>query len=369
MSKITFNTYVVKQALTAMKPLLKTKIDNIQKALKLEVSNGQAKVSCFNFEALALCRFNVNTMETIEPTLIPFDSFFTAVTNSGETFTLSFEEEKVKFKAINFSLKINTYQPTEYCDAPPEFYDENISTDTKIELNKEVSSWLTKAASMASSDITKGILTCVKIDKESIVSTDSYRLFYVDFNYQLTDTPVLIPAEFIKSLPLATQTGESYLYFKDEESNVIGYQGSTYDMDIFYSSRILSGSYPNTYNLIPDKSTDKVIFDIPSMINQLKLQRSLYEKSHVTLLIDKEGIELTFEGQELEGNFKVEVEDFAREEYSITLSSQFLEQACTLVNQRSACLTLHGNGLSPILIEEVGDSYHYRILIMPIRLT
>ncbi|HEY6011806.1 MAG TPA: DNA polymerase III subunit beta [Nitrospirota bacterium] len=132
-------------------------------------------------------------------------------------------------------------------------------------------------------------------------------------------------------------------------------------------SKLIDGNYPNYLQVVPAKSTKKVIVSKDVFTHAVKRVSILSkEKTNaVKLQLEKDRLILSTNNPEVgEANEELGV-DYKGEAISIGFNSRYLMDVLTAMERQNIALEL-SDALSPCLITEEGDE-HYKCVVMPMR--
>ncbi len=132
-------------------------------------------------------------------------------------------------------------------------------------------------------------------------------------------------------------------------------------------SKLIDGNYPNYQQVVPAKSTKKVVVSKDVFSHAVKRVSILSkEKTNaVKVQLEKDKLVLSTNNPEVgEANEELTV-DYQGEEITIGFNSRYLMDVLTAMDRANITLEL-SDALSPCLITEEGDD-HYKCVVMPMR--
>lgn len=216
---------------------------------------------------------------------------------------------------------------------------------------------------------TRPLLTGINfiISKNSLelLATDSYRLArkYVNIDHNIdNDVNIVIPGrnliELTKMLDDDEENMELHLF-----SNKVLFK---YKNTIFLS-RLLSGTYPTTSNIIPKDFNIELecsFNDLFNMIDRASLLTSDREKNTIKLSLRKNELMISSNSPEI-GKVEEKMEINSDKEINIAFSSKFMLDAIKSFNRDKILLCMN-NDSSPIVIKSTEDESLIQ-LVLPIK--
>ena len=198
-----------------------------------------------------------------------------------------------------------------------------------------------------------------------VLATDSYRLArkYVEIDKDIeNEVNIVIPGknllELTKMLDDDTASLEMHLF-----SNKILFKYK----NIVFLSRLLSGTYPTTSNIIPKDFNIELecsFDDLFNMIDRASLLTSDREKNTVKLSLTKEELMISSNSPEI-GRVEEKMNITSDKEINISFSSKFMLDAIKSFNKEKVILCMN-NDSSPIVIKSNEDNSLVQ-LVLPIK--
>ena len=198
-----------------------------------------------------------------------------------------------------------------------------------------------------------------------VLATDSYRLArkYVEIDKDIeNEVNIVIPGknllELTKMLDDDTASLEMHLF-----SNKILFKYK----NIVFLSRLLSGTYPTTSNIIPKDFNIELecsFDDLFNMIDRASLLTSDREKNTVKLSLTKEELMISSNSPEI-GRVEEKMNITSDKEINISFSSKFMLDAIKSFNKEKVVLCMN-NDSSPIVIRSNEDNSLVQ-LVLPIK--
>lgn len=264
----------------------------------------------------------------------------------------------------NTEFNLNGVNPNEF---PNLDLDE---TKEPIIINNEVFKGIINQTVFATSQSeTRPLLTGINFrisgNELEVLATDSYRLArkLVKIDHEIdNDVNIVIPGknlvELTKMLDDDKANVEIHLF-----SNKVLFK---YDNMVFLS-RLLSGTYPTTSNIIPKDFNIELecsFDDLFNMIDRASLLTSDREKNTIKLSLNKNELMISSNSPEI-GKVEEKIEVESDKEINISFSSKFMLDAIKSFNKEKIILCMN-NDSSPIVIKNSEDTSLVQ-LVLPIK--
>ena len=271
-----------------------------------------------------------------------------------------FDDYKVMIYTENSEFSLNGIDIMEY----PQI-DLTLSSDVISLPVNELKNMIAQTNYATSMDESRVVLTGVniKVDDKLLEcsATDSYRLALKRIN--LSDSfgklvDIIIPSknlgELFKILP-SDFDGYVNMYIYNSKI-VFGFE------NIIFQSRLISGNYPNTKNLIPNDS----LFDLKVNRSEFynMVDRASIDNNIITLEINNNLLKITSMSLEI-GKVEEKMNVNCSENIRISFSSKYMMEALAKIKGDEVILTFVGE-VKPILLKEANDDSLIS-LILPIR--
>ena len=222
------------------------------------------------------------------------------------------------------------------------------------------------AFSAAMSDIKPEISSVYMVaEKNSLVfaATDSFRL--AEKKEVLHNTaefsPVIVPYKNINEIAKVVESMEGDLKVMIGE-NQISFTGS----NVYITSRIISGSFPDYKQIIPKGFSTEAVVLKQDILNVLKSANIFSDKfNQITFVVSpsKKKMECLSKNTDV-GEFSGEIDAaLTGDEVSISVNQRYFMDCLALIPQDSICIGLNG-GNRPIVIRGVSDG-SFTYLLMP----
>ena len=265
---------------------------------------------------------------------------------------------KLIISTNNTEFNLNGINPNEFPNLDLDETKEPIII--KVGMFKEI---INQTAFAISQSETRPLLTGINFkfsdNKLDVIATDSYRL--IDHNIG-NDVNMVIPGknllELIKMLDDENEVVEMHLF-----SNKVLFKYK----NLVFLSRLLSGSYPASSNVIPNEFNIEFecsFADLFNMIDRASLLTSDREKNTIKLSISKNELMISSNSPEI-GKVEEKMSINYDKEISISFSSKFMLDAIKSFNRDKITLCMN-NDSSPIIIKNNEDNTLTQ-LVLPIK--
>lgn len=271
---------------------------------------------------------------------------------------------KMIISTDNTEFNLNGINPKEFPNLDLDVTKEPIIINTGI-----FKDFINQTVFAISQSETRPLLTGInfRINNQDleVLATDSYRLarkiVKIDHNIE-NDVNIVIPGknliELTKMLDDDNSTLELHLF-----SNKVLFK---YD-NIVFLSRLLSGTYPTTSNIIPKDFNIELecsFNDLFNMIDRASLLTSDREKNTIKLSLNKNELMISSNSPEI-GRVEEKISVNSDKEIDIAFSSKFMLDAIKSFNKDSVTLCMN-NDSSPIVIKNKEDDSLIQ-LVLPIK--
>jgi DNA polymerase-3 subunit beta len=285
----------------------------------------------------------------------------------SETIYMDLDKDKwqMEIKCLNSLFKINGYDPDEFPNLP------QVEESARFNLpGAKFKTMLQKVRISTSKDETQpaltGALFVVKPEEVRMVSTNTYRLSYVDspLKTEVEDNiEVILPGSTLQELNNLLEDGGSVEIIVD--SNYARFQFA----GIVLISRLIEGKFPNYELVIPDEFNSKFSADLSQLHSAVK-RASLIAK------LDANIISISADDGVLDINSSEGSSGYAHEEVKIDLSGPdqkinidagYLIDVLKVLSEEEINIEMIGP-LNPLVVkDESEDGGKFIYLIMPVR--
>lgn len=271
---------------------------------------------------------------------------------------------KLIISTDNTEFNLNGVNPNEY---PNLDLDE---TKEPIVINTEVFKEMINQTVFATSPSeTRPLLTGINFrisgNELEVLATDSYRLArkLVTIDHEIeNDVNIVIPGKNLVELSKMLDDDDSTLEIHLFSNKVLFKYGN-----MVFLSRLLSGTYPTTSNIIPKDFNIELecsFDDLFNMIDRASLLTSDREKNTIKLSLNKNELMISSNSPEI-GKVEEKITVESDKEINISFSSKFMLDAIKSFNKDKIIICMN-NDSSPIVIKNSEDTSLVQ-LVLPIK--
>lgn len=271
---------------------------------------------------------------------------------------------KLIISTDNTEFNLNGVNPNEY---PNLDLDE---TKEPIVINTEVFKEMINQTVFATSPSeTRPLLTGINFrisgNELEVLATDSYRLArkLVSIDHEVeNDVNIVIPGKNLVELSKMLDDEDSTLEIHLFSNKVLFKYGN-----MVFLSRLLSGTYPTTSNIIPKDFNIELecsFDDLFNMIDRASLLTSDREKNTIKLSLNKNELMISSNSPEI-GKVEEKITVESDKEINISFSSKFMLDAIKSFNKDKIIICMN-NDSSPIVIKNSEDTSLVQ-LVLPIK--
>lgn len=264
----------------------------------------------------------------------------------------------------NTEFNLNGVNPNEF---PNLDLDE---TKEPIVINTEVFKEMINQTVFATSPSeTRPLLTGINFrisgSELEVLATDSYRLArkLVTIDHEIeNDVNIVIPGKNLVELSKMLDDEDSTLEIHLFSNKVLFKYGN-----MVFLSRLLSGTYPTTSNIIPKDFNIELecsFDDLFNMIDRASLLTSDREKNTIKLSLNKNELMISSNSPEI-GKVEEKITVESDKEINISFSSKFMLDAIKSFNKEKIIICMN-NDSSPIVIKNSEDTSLVQ-LVLPIK--
>ena len=271
---------------------------------------------------------------------------------------------KLIISTDNTEFNLNGVNPNEY---PNLDLDE---TKEPIVINTEVFKEMINQTVFATSPSeTRPLLTGINFrisgSELEVLATDSYRLArkLVNIDHEIeNDVNIVIPGKNLVELSKMLDDEDSTLEIHLFSNKVLFKYGN-----MVFLSRLLSGTYPTTSNIIPKDFNIELecsFDDLFNMIDRASLLTSDRDKNTIKLSLNKNELMISSNSPEI-GKVEEKITVESDKEINISFSSKFMLDAIKSFNKDKIIICMN-NDSSPIVIKNSEDTSLVQ-LVLPIK--
>lgn len=219
----------------------------------------------------------------------------------------------------------------------------------------------------ASLSIIKPELSAVYIYHENnsliFVATDQFRLSEkkIEYKTNLEIPPVIIPVSNAHELVRVLENVEGEVDVYIDENQI-----SIKTSDLYATSRIIDGSFPDYKVIIPKETTTEVILlknDLANCLQKMQIFADKFGKTNLHVYPTKKTFTASARNNDLGEVFDSPETTLTGEDLDIAFNHKYLSDAMAPMSADSVTLSFAGIG-KPLIIRGVGDS-SFTYLVMP----
>lgn len=296
---------------------------------------------------------------------VQFLNIIRELPNEEVEIELNKDKWQLQIKCINSLFKINGYDPEEFPKLP-EVEDSAKFTLPSIRFKDMIKKVRISTSKDETQPALTGALFEIEAEKVKMVSTNTYRLSYVEASLKTSireKIEVILPGSTLQELNNLLEDEDDIEIEIDSNYAVFKFAG------IEVISRLIEGKFPNYELVIPDESNSKFSADLS------QLQRAVKRVSLIAKL-DANIITLQTSGSIMEINSTEGSSGYAHEEVTIdidgpeqkiNIDAGYFIDVLKVLNNEELNVEMIGP-LNPLVVKsetENGDKFIY--LIMPVR--
>ncbi len=216
--------------------------------------------------------------------------------------------------------------------------------------------------------ILTGVLCSVKKDKITMVSTDSYRLSYIeqDIKFDSTDQSVVVPGKALDNISKIESEGKLEINI---EPNQISFNTENKNgQKISIISRLLSGKFPTYTQLLPKNIKHNIIIDKKRLLEVVRRISSISQENLPIKIVAGSGkLKVCMDIKEIGSSSEEFDVAYGEEEMDIAFNPQFLIDGINTIDGKNIIFGIEET-LKPVLLKpEKNENFFY--LLMPIRVS
>lgn len=271
---------------------------------------------------------------------------------------------KLIISTDNTEFNLNGVNPNEFPNLDLDETKEPIIINTNV-FKEMVNQTVFATSPSETRPLLTGINFRISGSELEVLATDSYRLArkIVKIDHELeNDVNIVIPGKNLVELTKMLDDDEASLELHLFSNKVL----FKYKNMVFLS-RLLSGTYPTTSNIIPKEFNIELecsFDDLFNMIDRASLLTSDREKNTIKLSLNKNELMISSNSPEI-GKVEEKIEVESDKEINISFSSKFMLDAIKSFNKEKIIICMN-NDSSPIVIKNSEDTSLVQ-LVLPIK--
>ncbi len=280
----------------------------------------------------------------------------------GKTISGSLVGEIFKIETERAAASIKTIVHEDF-PVLPRVSAERSFTEKTTNFAKAIRSVVFCASSSTVKPELQSVLLYAEAGKLNTVATDSFRLAEKTIPLRAGGSvpQLLLPARNAAELMriLDAASGDIEIYYNDNQLSVqVG--------DIYYTSRLIDGAFPNYRQILPKAFTTEAVVlreDLNSALKSLSIFTDKFSQITLTVSCEKKAILLTSRNPDVGEQTSTVRATISGEDFTMSFNSRYLADSLVAINGESVRIQANGAG-KPILIKDaVDESYFY--LAMP----
>lgn len=271
---------------------------------------------------------------------------------------------KLIISTDNTEFNLNGVNPNEYPNLDLDETKEPIIINTEV-FKEMINQTVFATSPSETRPLLTGINFRISGSELEILATDSYRLArkLVSIDHEIeNDVNIVIPGKNLVELSKMLDDEDSSLEIHLFSNKVLFKYGN-----MVFLSRLLSGTYPTTSNIIPKDFNIELecsFDDLFNMIDRASLLTSDREKNTIKLSLNKNELMISSNSPEI-GKVEEKITVESDKEINISFSSKFMLDAIKSFNKEKIIICMN-NDSSPIVIKNSEDTSLVQ-LVLPIK--
>lgn len=358
----------LKDALQAIKPATSSKSHETVNYIKLVFDNNSKMLDITAFDLQIAIKSSLLTYfddETADKTfVVKFDQFNPIIDKLDGYLTFNISVDKIQITSeTGADFTFVTLDPEVLSSLPAEYIGLMTSEiEPEFEISLPPIKLLQLAASVASPEISKQVLTTINFQPGAIAATDAHRL--VEITHESFDDiskQFLVPRDFILALNAK----------KFANGGTLSVQGNTVcikDAEEMTSlaTFLPSFNYPNYKALLPAKFAHETEINSGLMLKNVQIASLVSTDSRLYLTFNGSNITVSAESQE--GDCKLPMTSFSEisQETKFAFSADYLVSLLTPIKSGSTSLHINQPSQPVIFKSTLEEDYSVTSLIMPV---
>ena len=361
---------ILENLINVSKAISSKNIIPVLNGIKFELNDEGLYLTASNSELSIKTFIDKSEIKTIEQKgiIVIMSKFIVDIIRKMPTDTITFEVLdgfKIKISSGSSEYNLNCLDPSDYPQIKLDMSKNPIIM--KSELFKTI---IRQTVFAISNQELRPLLTGINIkitgDILECIATDSYRLAKKIIKLDISindDINIVIPGKNILELDKILTDDDNIEIHIFNNKILFKYK------NIIFQSNLLSGTYPNTSNLIPTEFNIMLninLKDYFDAIDRAALLTDSKEKNIVKMHLEKDNLIVSSTASELgKVEEKVEIESNINEVLDISFSARYMIEALRTFNDEQILILLNGD-VKPIVIKSVEDESLIQ-LILPIK--
>lgn len=348
-------------------------IKNLNKAdLLIDASSDITRIFATDKETSVIIKLNANITENGSMVIYgkKFNDILAALPNDDVELTAI--SETVSIKSLNkntkalFNLKI---LPKDEYPKMPEQKNDNIFKLKQSILKQMISKVISSASNDDTSYALNGILFNIKRDSLKLVATDGRRLSLITENIEGTpeEKNVIVSKKVLGELEkMLGEEGECQIGLSDN-------QIFFYFDNIYISSTLIEGDYPDYQQVIPNNFNLDISFNTAFLTRAVKRISTLLNENYtrITFSFNNETVSINSADPDLgDATEEIPIDSISKpldENFIIGFNAFFLMDVLKVINNDTVLFRFNKNTNPALIMEKNIDKY--LSVIMPMKLT
>lgn len=368
--KFTIDKNVILENISNVTKAISSKnIIPILNGIKFELNEDSLVLTASDSELLIKSIIDKNEIKKIENTgniVVQSDRFLDILRNMPEDI-IDFEISdglKINISSGTSKYSLNCYDPNEYPNIKIEEHKNPININSNI-LKQVISQTVFAISNQELRPLLTGINIKITGDIFECIATDSYRLAKKIIKLENSvdeDINIVVPGKNILELDKILTEDDNIEIHIFNNKIIFKYK------NIVFQSNLLSGTYPNTTNLIPTEFNiilNANLKEYNSAIVRAALLTSSRDKNIIKMHLNKNNLIISSIAEQGSSNEQLNIESNSNEEFDISFSARYMLEALKTFKDEEILILLNGD-TKPIVIKSTTDESLIQ-LILPIK--
>ncbi|MEX0918930.1 MAG: DNA polymerase III subunit beta [Candidatus Paceibacterota bacterium] len=304
------------------------------------------------------------------PALVAKDGVLAVKPGILGNFINNLKEEKISLEAVNNNININTKsgQTVIKCESADDFpIIPVINKGNKLTIPAiDLINGLRSVFFAASSSDIKPEISSVYIYQENhnliFVATDSFRLaeIKIPLDNKSEFNPVILPFKNISEIIRVFDNSQGNIDIYSDKNQI-----SFHTDELFLTSRIIDGVYPDYRQIIPKQFKTKIIINKEEFISALKISNIFLDRfNQISFSVDNKGLlTIKSQNQEIGENSITLPSKIDNEGMSINLNARYLSEVLNLITGE---VIINFNEPNKPLFIQGSDNNNFSYIVMPL---